>query len=85
MFDEAISLDPNFLWPYVYSGWSRIIVAKFAGWSKSPSMSIQKAFEFATKAIAIDDSYDAAHSLLGDLYLYKGRYDKATQVLRNFL
>jgi adenylate cyclase len=40
-------------------------------------MSIQKAFELATKAIAIDDSYDAAHSLLGDLYLYKGQYDKA--------
>ena len=34
------------------------------------------AFECLTKAISLDDSYAAAHSILGFLYVMKKQYDK---------
>ncbi|MBW1752296.1 MAG: adenylate/guanylate cyclase domain-containing protein [Deltaproteobacteria bacterium] len=77
LFKEAVALDPKFIWPYVYLAWSHYIAARVHGWSESPAISLQIANDLAQKALAIDDSYDATHSLLADLYLQKGQYDKA--------
>ena len=38
---------------------------------------LRKAIELAKKALAMDDSYPMAHSLLSILYSYKREYDKA--------
>ena len=73
--EEAIALDPNFAWPYVTLGFTYFWDARF-GWSESPSKSLQRAFELAQKALAQDDSNDAAHSLLASCYLLMRQYDK---------
>jgi adenylate cyclase len=76
LFEEAIALEPEFVWPYVYLGYLHTgSVAR--GWSKSPAKSLQTAFELAQKALAIDDSHDGAHSLLAGYYNVSRQYEKA--------
>jgi len=76
LFEEAIELDPKFVWPYVYLGYLHAS-AVLRGWSESPAKSLQTASELAQKALAIDDSHDGAHSLLSFIYRMKRQYDKA--------
>jgi adenylate cyclase len=76
LFEEAIALDPKFVWPYVYLGYLHINSAA-RGWSEDPAKSFQMAFELGQKALAIDDSHDGAHSLMAINYIVKRRYDKA--------
>jgi adenylate cyclase len=76
LFEEAIALDPKFVWPYVYLGYLHASSAT-RGWSESPAKSFQVAFELAQKALAIDDSHDGAHTLLSLVYLVKRQLDKA--------
>jgi len=76
LYEEAISLDPKFVWPYVYLGFAYFTQARF-GWSESPTKSYQMAFELAQKALAMDDSDDGAHSLLSSIYLVKRQFEKA--------
>jgi adenylate cyclase len=76
LYEEAIALDPNFVWPYVNLGFAHFWDAR-SGWSESPARSLQRAFELAQKALSIDDSIDLGHSLLGSIYAMMGHYDKA--------
>jgi len=76
LFEEAIALDPKFVWPYVYLGFLHAGSAA-RGWSESPAKSLQMAFELAQKAIAIDDTHDGPHSLLATIYRKKRQHDKA--------
>jgi adenylate cyclase len=76
LFEEAIALDPKFLWPYVNSGWTHFWDAIF-GWSESPTKSLQKAFELAQKALSMEESIDVGHSLLASIYLVMRQHDKA--------
>ena len=64
LFEEAIALDPNFIWPYVSLGWTHWMDARF-GWSESPAKSLQRAFELAQKALAMDDSIDIGPFIIG--------------------
>ncbi len=76
IFEEAIALDPNFIWPYVNLGMTHWMDAR-NGWSEIPAKSLQMAFELTQKALAMDDSIDIGHSLLGGIYLVKRQYDEA--------
>jgi adenylate cyclase len=76
LFEEAIALDPNFIFPYVALGQTHWLDARF-GWSESPAKSLQMAFELAQKALAMDDSIDIAHTLLATIYLAMRQHDKA--------
>jgi len=76
LFEEAIALDPNFVWPYVNLGYTHFWDARF-GWSESPAKSFQRAFELAQKALAMEESIDLGHSLLASFYLLMRQYDKA--------
>jgi adenylate cyclase len=76
LFEEAIALDPNYVWPYVHLGWTHFWDAR-NGWSESPRKSIHKGFELAQKTLAMDDSIDGAHTLLGAIYLVSRQYEKA--------
>ena len=76
LFEEAIAIDPGFVWPYVYLGYLHAASAA-RGWSESRAKSLQMAFELAQKALAIDDSHDGPHSLLNSIYRKKRQYDKA--------
>jgi adenylate cyclase len=76
LFEEAKALDPNFVWVYVGLGWTHFWDARM-GWSESPAKSLQEAFALAQKAIAMEESIDTGHSLLGSIYLMMRQYDKA--------
>ncbi|MBM4307802.1 MAG: tetratricopeptide repeat protein [Deltaproteobacteria bacterium] len=76
LYEEAIALDPKFVWPYVHLGYTYFMEARY-GWSEAPAKSYQMAFELAQKALALDDSDDRVHTLLSFLYLVKREYDKS--------
>jgi adenylate cyclase len=75
LYEEAIALDPNWLWPQVHLGWTHFWDGR-AGWSESPRKSFKEAFELAQKILAVDDSFDLAHSLLGAIYVASRQYEK---------
>jgi adenylate cyclase len=76
LFEEAITLDPNYVLPYVHLGWTHFWDAR-SRWSGSPRKSIHTAFELAQKSLAMNDSLDLAHSLLGAIYVVSRQYEKA--------
>ena len=76
IFEEAIALDPKFVWPYVYLGYLHA-ASVGRGWSKSPAKSLQTAVELAQKANSIDDTHDGPHSLLALIHRMKRQHDKA--------
>ncbi len=74
LFEEAIEIDPNFVWPYVYLGY---LHSSSSRWSKSPAKSLQTAYDLAQKALEIDEAHDGPHSLLASIYRKKRQHDKA--------
>ncbi len=77
MYEEAITLEPEAAFAYNMLGWTHFLSVVF-GTSKSPGKDIERAFELAQRAIALDDSYGHPHCLLGYIYLYYHRqYEKA--------
>ena len=74
MAEEAIALDPKYAEAYVLLGTSHYLEV-FLGTSH-PKDSIAKATEFIQKALAMNGSLADAHSTLGVLYSWSGRYDE---------
>jgi len=76
MFEEAIALEPNNPGAYTLLGWTYLMEVWF-GPSESPGRSIARAAELAQKALALNDTLDLPHSLLGNIYLVSRQYEKA--------
>jgi adenylate cyclase len=73
---EAVALDPEY--PRLYMGLALShIYDVWYGTTESTEQSLAQAFEFAQKAISLDDSNAAAHSMLGLVYMMNKQYDKA--------
>jgi len=75
MAEEAIALDPRYAEAYVVLSITHTNDV-FLGTS-SPKESIPKAMELTKKALALNGSLADAHSKLGLLYVWSGRYDEA--------
>jgi adenylate cyclase len=76
LLEEAIALDPTYPRLYVFM----TMLHHYDMWygtTKSPEHSLARAFELARKAISLDDSDAAAHSILGKTYAMNKQYDKA--------
>ena len=76
LFEEAIALEPEHPMAYNLLGWTYWLSVILGG-SKSPGKDIERAFELAQKAIALNDSFGDPHSLLGYIYLLDRQYEKA--------
>jgi adenylate cyclase len=76
MAEEAIAMCPENPEGYPLLGFI-YFYDYMLGNTRSPRETIQKATELAKKALAMDDSKDGAHALLGWLYLVKKEYDRA--------
>jgi len=76
LFQEAITLDPEFTAPYILLGQVYLDEIYF-GMTKTPSDSIAKAEAMVQKAIAIRGHTSRANSLLGSIYILKKDLDKA--------
>ena len=79
MFQEAIDLDPQYALAYSLLGNTHFLEWAF-GWSQDPQ-SVERAFELAQRAIALDDSLPEAHCLLGEAYLWKKEHGQAVAEL----
>ena len=76
MFEEAIVLDRENSGAYTSLGWTYLMDVWY-GSSESPGKSMERASELAQKALALDDTQDSPHSLLGNIYLSTRQYEKA--------
>ena len=76
LLEEAIALDPEYPGPYI--GLAKTYgMDVFLGTTQSPEQSLARAFELAQKAISLDNTNEAAHSVLSWLYATKRQYEKA--------
>jgi adenylate cyclase len=46
-------------------------------WNTNRAQSLERAFEMAQRAVALDNSLPIAHRILGGVYLWKKQYDQA--------
>jgi len=75
-FEEALSLDPHFPPTYGWIAWMHMFNVWF-GPSATRGQSLEKAFQFAEKAKALDDKAWGGPAALGHAYLLKRDYEKA--------
>jgi len=75
-FNEAINIDKTSAMPYVMQGCTHIVDFWY-GWKKSPLQSLEEAEKNVAKALALNDSLDMAHLLLGWIYLAKRKHEEA--------
>ncbi len=75
-FKEAINIDKGSTLAHIMLGYTHLFDLLY-GWSKSPIESFEHAEKNVEKALALNDSIDLAHSLLGWIYLFKRQHDEA--------
>jgi len=75
-FEEAINIDKGYTLAYINLGFTHSADLGL-GWSKSPIESFEHMEKNAEKALALNDSLDLAHCLLGWIYLFKRQLDEA--------
>jgi adenylate cyclase len=75
-FEETINIDKDYAFAYIMLGFAHVMDLAL-GWSKSPIESFEHAEKNVEKALALNDSIDLPHSLLGFIYLFKRQHDKA--------
>ena len=75
MFRKAIELDPKYAGAYTELGWAHLQAWQFQ-WTRDPE-DLERAFDLAQQAIALDDSLAACHSLLSQVYLWKKEHARA--------
>jgi TolB-like protein/DNA-binding winged helix-turn-helix (wHTH) protein/cytochrome c-type biogenesis protein CcmH/NrfG len=75
MFEKAVQLDPKYARAYAGLGLNYLL-----GWTHllgTDPNGLERAFQLAQQAIALDDSLSAAHGLLAGICVQKGQYDQA--------
>ena len=75
MFERAIELDPTFAGAYAILSYS-YFRDWFSQWSED-RQALERAFEAAKKAVALDDSLPLAHTYLAWACLWKKQHEKA--------
>jgi adenylate cyclase len=78
MFAKAAALDPYYAAAYVGLGLLEYGKVGY-GWTEFPDKALTNAFEFGHKALKLDESNAAAHSLLSSVYTFQNKYDLAIQ------
>jgi len=76
LFRNAIARDPSYASAYAGLGRSFQDAVRY-GWTGSPQAAMQRAYELAQQAIAIDNASVAAHRLAAAVYLTRRQYDLA--------
>jgi adenylate cyclase len=75
LFEKALALDPQYAEAYTWLGLTYWLEWRFR-WSADPQ-NLERAFELAQQALALDDSLPIAHTLLGQVYAEKQQSDQA--------
>ena len=76
MLQRAVDLDPNFAPAYAFL--AHVFLRDYLNqWSELPALSLERAYELASRAVMLDDSDPYAHWALGAIYLWMRRHDEA--------
>jgi adenylate cyclase len=75
LYVKALDLDPEYAQAYVGLSWAHLQSWQLL-WSTDPE-SLERARELAERAIALNDTLAAGHSLLAQIYLWKKEHDRA--------
>jgi adenylate cyclase len=78
IFEELIIMEPEIFNAYLGLAFSHMMDV-WLGSSSSPRESLGEAIKLCKKAIALDESQDIPHSLLGGIYAMMRQYDKAIE------
>ncbi len=74
-FKRTLMYDPNYQWAYTFLT-SSYVVAWIWQLTQDPQV-LERAFEAAQKALALNDSFPFAHAELGNVYLLQKHHDQA--------
>lgn len=80
-FEQASKLEETSAFAYSLLGWTHLMDF-LNNWSESPLESFVEAEKNAQKALALNDSFDTPHTLLGWIHLFKKEYEKAILVAK---
>ena len=76
MAKEALELDEEYPAPYLLLAWTHWFEARL-GWGESRTESMERAYSFSQKALAIDDTIPEVHAIIGGIHLYQGQHELA--------
>ncbi|MEJ2122897.1 MAG: tetratricopeptide repeat protein [Alphaproteobacteria bacterium] len=77
--EEALAIDPNYVSAWTELGWTHLEDV-WCGWTDSAEESLDKASTAVDKALALEQDYPFALSLLGYVHAMQGDYDQAVEV-----
>ncbi|MEE9610907.1 MAG: tetratricopeptide repeat protein, partial [Desulfatiglandales bacterium] len=80
MFERAVDADPDFAAAYGQMGLTYWLEWSL-GWSQD-LQSLERAFELAQRAIALDDSLSEAYRILGEVKLWKKQHEEAIGLVK---
>ena len=81
LFQQAIDRDPGFARAYGAMALSYVDEFRF-GWGKNPATALERAFELANKAVALDDQLPQAYRALSYAYLHKREFSRAIDTIQ---
>ena len=76
LFKQAVALDAKFARAIAALG-ALHMSEVHVGLNESPETSLAEAYEYLSKALALDDSLAVTHGLMGQYHMMKGEHDQA--------
>jgi len=76
LFEEAISLDPNYANAYTLLA-RTYFRESYRKWTKTPTKSIEKSVEAAKKALSFDEQNAGAYMVLANVYVKRRQFEKS--------
>ncbi len=76
LYEQAVALDPQYAAAYAGLGWTYWL-EWFFQWNLDRSQTLERAFELAQRAVALDDSLSESHRLLGRVYVWQKQHEQA--------
>lgn len=73
---KAIELDPDYEMPYIIMGWTYLHEVSW-GWSRSPKDDLNRAYEMAQKALALNSRKADIYGVLSGIKLRQGKLEEA--------
>jgi len=80
LYEKAIELDPNYA--AAYAGLAGV---RMHEWFQGSPDALDRAFELALKAKALDPSLPLVYEALGNIYLFKRQYDEAIAAMKRWV
>ncbi len=81
LFQQAIDRDPGFARAYGAMALSYVDEFRF-GWGKNPATALERAFEMANKAVALDDQLPQAYRALSYAQLHRREYRSSIDAIQ---